>query len=100
VIDLVKMKSIIWSEEDQGTTMSYGDIPADMQAEAAKWREFMVESAAEANEDFMNKYLEGEELTEEEIKIGIRAVHWPTKLCQRSVVQRSRTRVYRPCSTR
>ena len=72
VIDLVKMKSIIWSEEDQGTTMSYEDIPAEMQAEADKWREFMIESAAEANEEFMNKYLEGEELSEEEIKKGIR----------------------------
>ena len=73
VIDLVKMKSIIWSEEDQGTTMSYADIPAEMQAEADKWREFMIESAAEANEEFMNKYLEGEELSEEEIKKGIRS---------------------------
>tara|TARA_R100001039_G_C1845978_1_gene106256 strand:+ start:454 stop:2550 length:2097 start_codon:yes stop_codon:yes gene_type:complete len=72
VVDLVKMKSIVWSEEDQGITMTYEDIPADMQAAADKWREFMVESAAEANEDVMNKYLEGEELTEEEIKAGIR----------------------------
>lgn len=72
VIDLVKMKSIVWNEEDQGTTVRYEDIPAAMQADAEKWREFMVESAAEANEEFMNKYLEGEELTEEEIKKGIR----------------------------
>jgi elongation factor G len=72
VVDLVKMKSIVWSEEDQGITMTYEDIPADMQEAADKWHEFMVESAAEANEDVMNKYLEGEELTEEEIKAGIR----------------------------
>jgi elongation factor G len=72
VIDLVKMKSIVWNEEDQGTTVRYEDIPANMQADAQKWREYMVESAAEANEEFMNKYLEGEELTEEEIKKGIR----------------------------
>ncbi|MEX0739584.1 MAG: elongation factor G [Pseudohongiella sp.] len=72
VVDLVKMKSIVWSEEDQGITMTYEEIPADMQAAAEKWREFMVESAAEANEEVMNKYLEGEELTEEEIKAGIR----------------------------
>jgi elongation factor G len=72
VIDLVKMKSIVWSEEDQGTTVRYEEIPANMQADAQKWREFMIESAAEATEEFMNKYLEGEELTEEEIKKGIR----------------------------
>ena len=72
VIDLVKMKSIVWSEADQGISVTYEDIPASMQAEADKWREYLVESAAEANEEFMNKYLEGEELTEEEIKAGIR----------------------------
>ncbi|MDO8908657.1 MAG: elongation factor G [Pseudohongiella sp.] len=72
VIDLVKMKSIVWSEADQGVSVSYEDIPADMQAEAEKWREHLVEAAAEANEEYMNKYLEGELLTEEEIKIGIR----------------------------
>jgi elongation factor G len=72
VIDLVKMKSIVWSEEDQGVSMTYADIPANMQAEAEKWREHLVEAAAEANEEYMNKYLEGEMLTEEEIKAGIR----------------------------
>ena len=72
VVDLVKMKSIVWSEADQGVTMAYEEIPANMQADADKWREFMIESAAEANEELMNKYLEGEELTEDEIKAGIR----------------------------
>ncbi|ALO47092.1 elongation factor G [Pseudohongiella spirulinae] len=72
VVDLVKMKSIVWNEEDQGVTVRYEDIPASMQADAEKWREHMVEAAAEANEELMNKYLEGEELTEEEIKKGIR----------------------------
>jgi elongation factor G len=72
VIDLVKMKSIVWSEADQGVSVTYEDIPASMQADAEKWREHLIEAAAEANEEFMNKYLEGEELTEEEIKIGIR----------------------------
>ena len=72
VIDLVKMKSIVWSEADQGVSVTYEDIPASMQADADKWREHLIEAAAEANEEFMNKYLEGEELTEEEIKIGIR----------------------------
>jgi elongation factor G len=72
VIDLVKMKSIVWSEVDQGVSVTYEEIPADMKADADKWREHLVEAAAEANEEYMNKYLEGEELTEEEIKIGIR----------------------------
>jgi len=73
VIDLVKMKTIIWNEADQGMTFKYEEIPADMQEQAAKAREFLVESAAEANDELMNKYLEGTELTEAEIKQGIRA---------------------------
>ena len=72
VIDLVKMKQILWNEEDKGITFDYGDIPADLQELAAKWRENMVEAAAEADEDLMNKYLEGEALTEEEIKGALR----------------------------
>ena len=72
VIDLVKMKSIVWSEADQGVSVTYEEIPESMQAEADKWREHLVEAAAEANEEYMNKYLEGEDLTEEEIKAGIR----------------------------
>ncbi len=73
VVDLVKNKAIIWNEEDQGMTFKFEDVPADMVDEVAEMREYLVESAAEANEDFMNKYLEGVELTEEEIKQGIRA---------------------------
>ena len=73
VIDLVKMKTIIWNEADQGMTFEEGEIPADMMAAAEKWRENMVEAAAEANEEYMNKYLEGEMLTTEEIIAGIRA---------------------------
>jgi elongation factor G len=73
VIDLVKNKAILWNEEDQGMTFQYGEVPAEMLDEVAEMREYLVESAAEANEDFMNKYLEGVELTEEEIKQGIRA---------------------------
>ena len=72
VVDLIKMKSILWNEADQGMTFEYGDIPADMLADCEAAREFMVESAAEANEELMNKYLEGEALSEEEIKLGIR----------------------------
>ena len=72
VIDLVKMKKIVWSETDQGTTFVYEDIPVEMQAESEKWREVLVENAAEATEELMEKYLEGEELSEEEIMSGIR----------------------------
>jgi elongation factor G len=72
VIDLVKMKSIIWSEEDMGTTFEYQEIPGDLKAVCDEWREHLVESAAEANEDVMDKYLGGEELTEAEIMKSIR----------------------------
>lgn len=72
VVDLVKMKAIIWNQEDQGMTFTYEDIPADMLEACQKMREYMVESAAEADDELMEKYLEGEELSEEEIKAGIR----------------------------
>jgi elongation factor G len=72
VVDLVKMKAIVWSEADQGVTFDYGDIPAELQETAAEWREKMVEAAAEADEELMNKYLEGGELSEDEIKYGLR----------------------------
>jgi elongation factor G len=71
VIDLVKMKQIIW-DEDKGVTFTYGPIPADLQAKADEFREKLVEAAAEASEDLMNRYLEGGELTELEIKAAIR----------------------------
>jgi elongation factor G len=73
VVDLIKMRAIIWNEADQGMTFEYQDIPADMLEECQAMREQVVEAAAEANEEVMNKYLEGEELTVEEIKAGIRA---------------------------
>ncbi len=72
VVDLVKMQAIIWSEHDQGMTFEYKDIPQDMAVACGKWREHMVEAAAEANEEFMDKYLGGEELTTEEIIAGLR----------------------------
>ena len=72
VVDLVKMKSILWSEEDQGTTFVYGPIPEDMQDLCEEWREVLVEAAAEATDELMNKYLEGGDLTEKEIMKGIR----------------------------
>jgi len=72
IVDLIKMKSIIWSEDDKGVTFKYGEIPADLVDVCNDWHSKMVESAAEANEELMNKYLEGGALSEEEIKQGIR----------------------------
>jgi elongation factor G len=72
VVDLIKMKAIIWSEVDQGMTFVYEEIPAEMLALCEKMREFMVEAAAESSDELMEKYLEGEELSEDEIKAGIR----------------------------
>src|SRR5690349_10249749 len=73
VVDLLKMKSIIWDMSNQGNTFTYGDIPAHLVDEAKKMREFMIEAAAESSEDLMNKYLEEGELSEAEIMSGIRA---------------------------
>ena len=72
VIDLIKQKAIIWSEDDMGMTFEYEDIPADLADKVAEMREYMVEAAAEANEELMTKYLDEGELTEAEIKEGIR----------------------------
>ncbi|MDZ7669622.1 MAG: elongation factor G [Gammaproteobacteria bacterium] len=72
VVDLLKMKAIMWNESDQGLSYDLEDVPADMAEEAAMMREQMVEAAAEANEELMDKYLEGGELTEAEIKKGLR----------------------------
>ncbi|WP_413112816.1 elongation factor G [Thaumasiovibrio sp. DFM-14] len=72
VIDLIKMKAINWNEADQGMTFTYEEIPADMLDDAEEWRQHMIESAAEANEELMDKYLEEGELSEEEIKAGLR----------------------------
>jgi elongation factor G len=72
VVDLIKMKSIIWDEASQGMKFEYGDIPANLIEEANKWRENMVEAAAEASEDLMNKYLEEGDLSEADIILGLR----------------------------
>ncbi|MEZ7984377.1 MAG: elongation factor G [Pseudomonadales bacterium] len=73
VVDLLKMKAIIWNEDDMGMTFSYEEVPADMLETCEAMRENMVEAAAEANDELMEKYLEDGELTEDEIKQGIRA---------------------------
>jgi elongation factor G len=72
VVDLIKMKAIIWDDTSQGTKFTYGDIPADLVATAKEWREKLLEVAAEASEELMNKYLEEGDLSEEDIKKAIR----------------------------
>ena len=72
VVDLVKMKEIIWNEEDNGITFEYQDIRAELKDECQKWRENMLETAAEANEELMNTYLETGDLSEDQIKQGLR----------------------------
>ena len=72
LIDLVRMLAIYWNEDDQGLTYTVEDIPEDLAAEAEHWREELIECAAEANEELMEKYLEDGEMTEDEIREGIR----------------------------
>ena len=72
VVDLIKMRAIYWDEASQGMKFDYRDIPAELAASAAEWRSKMIESAAEASEDLMNKYLENGDLTEDEIILGLR----------------------------
>ena len=72
VVDLIRMKAIYWDMETQGMKFAYREIPASLQAEAEEHRAKMIESAAEANEQLLNKYLEGTELTEDEIRQGLR----------------------------
>ncbi len=72
VVDLRKMKAIIWDEASQGMKFTFEEIPAELLEESKKWRENMVEAAAEASEELMNKYLEEGDLTEEEITHGLR----------------------------
>lgn len=73
VVDLLKRKAIDWSEADQGLSFEYKDVPADMVEEVEEWRAKLVEAAAEADESLMDKFFNGEELTEEEIISGLRA---------------------------
>jgi len=73
VVDLIEMKAILWNEEDLGMTFDHAEIPAELQETCDRLRENLMEAAAEANEELMDKYLEEGELTNEEIKVGIRA---------------------------
>ena len=72
IVDLVRMQAIYWNEDDQGLTYRAEDIPEDLLADAEHWREQLVETAAEANEELMEKYVEDSELSEDEIRQGIR----------------------------
>ena len=72
VVDLIKNKSIIWNEHDMGMTFDYADVPADLEGRVAEMREFMMEAAAEADDDLMNAYLDDGQLSEEQIKRGLR----------------------------
>ncbi len=72
VIDLIKMKAIFWDEDNKGMTFKYHEIPAEMKSMCEEYRNQIVEAAAEANEDLMDKYLDGQELSEDEIKKTLR----------------------------
>ena len=72
VVDLIRMKAIYWDMETQGMKFEYRDIPANLRSQAEEYRAKMIEAAAEGNEQLLNKYLEGEELTESEIRDGLR----------------------------
>jgi elongation factor G len=73
VIDLIRMKAIYWDEENMGTTFELRDIPEELQAEASSWREKLVEAAAEADDGLMEKFFEDSDLTDDEIRRGLRA---------------------------
>ncbi|MEQ9799629.1 MAG: elongation factor G [Salinisphaeraceae bacterium] len=81
VIDLLRMQAIYWNEEDAGRTFEARDIPDALKADAQKYRDAMIEAAAEANEELMDKYLEGGELTDDEIKSGLRLRTLSTEIC-------------------
>src|SRR5205085_2479096 len=72
VVDLIRMKAIYWDMETQGMKFEYRDIPASLRDEALKHRAKMIEVAAEANDTLMHKYLEGEQLSDQEIRAGLR----------------------------
>jgi elongation factor G len=100
VVDLVRMKALYWDEKSQGMKYETRDIPDDLAELAKEWREKMVESAAEANEELMNKYLEGTQ----PVHRGDQARPAPShdrraRSCRCCAARRSRTRACRRCST-
>ena len=100
VVDLIKMRTILWDDATQGMTFSYGPVPDDLLATAQAWREKMVSAAAEASDELMDKYLETGELDESEIVAGLRqrTVKGNTARC--SAVAPLRTKVCSACSMR
>ena len=80
VIDLLKMKAIYWDADTQGMNFEYRDIPSELREEAEAARTLVIEAAAEANESLMNKYLEGTELSHDEIKAGLRERAWKNEI--------------------
>ena len=82
VVDLVKMKAIYWDDASQGMKFEMRDIPAELLEQAKEWREKMIESAAEANETIMNKYLESGALSEEEIRRRSATARSPARSCR------------------
>lgn len=97
IIDLVKMKAINWNEADQGVTFEYEEIPADMAELAAEWHQNLVESAAEASDELMDKYLGGEELTEEEIKKALRQRVLKSEIILVTCGSAFKNKAYRQC---
>jgi elongation factor G len=81
VVDLVKMKAISWDEETQGMKFEYREIPANMRKECEEWRAKMIEAAADGDENLLNKYLESGDLTDEEIKKGLRERALKNEIC-------------------
>ncbi len=98
VVDLIRMKAIIWDEAGQGIKFQLVDIPAELEATAAEWREKMVEAAAEANEELMNEYLESGELSVEKIKPACASAPSLARSCRCCAVPPSRTKACRRCS--
>lgn len=80
VIDIIKMKAIHWDEDNKGMTFKYQEIPSEMKAECEKFRAQLIEAAAESSEELMEKYLEGNEFTEKEIKDGLRLLTVTNKI--------------------
>lgn len=97
VVDLIKMKRISWNEADQGMSFTYEDIPADMLDDAEEWRTNLVEAAAEANEELMDKYLEEGELSEARSNKVCVSVPSTMRLYWRLAVVPSKTRVFKLC---
>jgi elongation factor G len=99
VIDLIKMREIIWDEESQGMKFEYGPIPAELQADAEQWRENMVEAAAEASEELMNEYLKTANSPKNKSSLVCVNVRSLAKSNRCFAVRLSRTRAFNVCST-